>query len=290
MLLPSLYAVVVFGLVVLMTDLLGYAELIVNRGLGIGAVAQIAGLQLVPTLARTLPFAVLLGILVGLGRLSGDRELLALEASGLSPRQLARPGLIFALAATLLSLAMSVFAAPAAQTAVREEMIRLSEEKPGLALRPGLASRVGEWRIEARDVEEEGARLSNVLLFMPSLGETIFSQRGSIRSPDESNSKSIVLEDGLVLASGNERGSLLRFDRMETVLPELKPEEGVPIDVLGTMAFTRLLDGSRDDANPERARLMQIEAHRRLALGAAALPFGLLAIGLALSRRFTPAK
>ena len=72
MLLPSLYAVVVFGLVVLMTDLLGYAELIVNRGLGIGAVAQIAGLQLVPTLARTLPFAVLLGILVGLGRLLQD--------------------------------------------------------------------------------------------------------------------------------------------------------------------------------------------------------------------------
>jgi LPS export ABC transporter permease LptG len=285
MLLPSLYAVVVFGLVVLMTDLLGYAELIVNRGLGIGAVAQIAGLQLVPTLARTLPFAVLVGILVGLGRLSGDRELLALEASGLSPRQLAVPGLIFALAATVLSIGMSVVAAPAAQTAVRDEMIRLSEEKPGLSLRPGLASRVGEWRIEAREVEEDGARLANVLLFMPSLGETIFSQRGSIRSQESSGTKSIVLEDGLVLANGNERGSLLRFERMETVLPEIKPEEGVPVDVLGTLALTDLLEGSRNSENVTIARLMRIEAHRRLALGASALPFGLLAIGLALSRR-----
>ena len=33
MLLPSLYAAAAFGLVVLLTDLLGYAELIVNRGL-----------------------------------------------------------------------------------------------------------------------------------------------------------------------------------------------------------------------------------------------------------------
>ena len=56
---PSIYAVVAFGLVVLMTDLLGYTDLIVNRGLDAGEVAQIAGLQLVPTLARTLPFAVL---------------------------------------------------------------------------------------------------------------------------------------------------------------------------------------------------------------------------------------
>ena len=217
MLLPSFFAIVVFGLVVLMTDLLGYAELIVNRGLGLSAVAQIAGLQLVPTLARTLPFAVLVGILVGLGRLSGDRELLALETSGFSPRQLARPGLVFALAATLLSIGMSVFASPAAQTAVRQEMIRLSEEKPGLALRAGLASQVGDWRIEAREVEEEGARLASVLLFMPNLGETIFSQRGAILDGDRgaAGAKRIVLEDGLLLSNGTERSSLLRFERME---------------------------------------------------------------------------
>ena len=66
--------------------------------------------------------------------------------------------------------------------AVREEMIRLSEDKPGLALRPGLASQVGDWRIEAGVVEEEGARLAGVLLFMPTLGETVFSKAGSIRT------------------------------------------------------------------------------------------------------------
>ena len=75
MVLPSLFALGAFGLVVLLTDLLGYAELIVNKGLGPSQVAQIAVLQLIPTLARTLPFAVLVGSLVGLGRLSADREL-----------------------------------------------------------------------------------------------------------------------------------------------------------------------------------------------------------------------
>jgi len=96
--LPALFATAVFGLVVLLTDLVGYADLIVNRGLDVREVAHLAALQLIPTLARTLPFAVLVGTLVGLGRLSADRELLALEASGFSPRQLAFPGLLFALA------------------------------------------------------------------------------------------------------------------------------------------------------------------------------------------------
>jgi LPS export ABC transporter permease LptG len=285
MVLPSLYAVVAFGLVVLMTDLLGYAELIVNRGLGVGAVARIAGLQLVPTLARTLPFAVLVGILVGLGRLSGDREMLALEASGFSPRQLARPGLYFALTATLISMGLTVFAAPASQTAVRDEMIRLTEEKPGLSLRPGLASEIGEWRIEAREVERNGAVLGNVLLYMPSLGETIFAKKGSIWNDEASSQKTIVLENGLLLSNGSDRSSLLRFERMETLLPELEASAGVPVDIYETMSFDDLLVGADNADSPAAARLMRVEAHRRVALGAAALPFGLLAMGLALGRR-----
>ncbi len=285
MLLPSLYAALVFGLVVLMTDLLGYAELIVNRGLGSAAIARIAGYQLIPTLARTLPLAVLVGSLVGLGRLSADRELLALETIGFSPRQLARPGLYFALGAAGISILMSVVISPAAQRSVRDQLIRLMDEKPGLALQAGLASRVGDWRIEARKVEADGAQLTNVLLYMPNLGETIFSRRGAILT-GESEVKRIVLEDGLLLANGEHRASLLRFDRMETTLPALSPDRGISFDTYPMMPFSHLLEGARSEENPAAARRqMSIEAHRRVALGAAALPFGLLALGLALARR-----
>ena len=151
---PTLMALGAFGLVVLLTDLLGYAELIVNRGLGPGEVGEIALLQLVPTLARTLPFAVLVGSLVGLGRLSADRELLALETSGFSARQLARPGIYFALVATVFSLGLSLVASPASQREVRNRMIELSSENPGLALRAGLTTSLGGWRVEEEFVKQ----------------------------------------------------------------------------------------------------------------------------------------
>jgi len=290
MVLPSLFALAAFGLVVLLTDLLGYADLIVNRGLGSSEVAQIAALQLLPTLSRALPFAVLVGSLVGLGRLSADRELLALETSGFSARQLARPGLLFAFLATIFSIALTVVASPAAQRSVREKMIELSEEKPGLALRPGVATSLGGWRMEAREVEDEGARLSGVLLFMPNLGETVFSQRGAVLTDDLADGsarphKRLILEDGMVLSNGTERASLLRFDRMETELPEIEGETGVPVDLIATLPFREVVRDARELEDPVAARFARIEAHRRVALGAAALPFGLLAMGLALGRR-----
>jgi len=65
-------------------------------------------------------------------------------------------------------------------------------------------------KTEAREVEDDGAQLSGVLLYMPSLDETIFSKRGAILS-NGANAKRIVLEDGLILSNDTDRASLLRF-------------------------------------------------------------------------------
>ncbi|MEZ4279956.1 MAG: LptF/LptG family permease [Myxococcota bacterium] len=298
--LPALFATAAFGLVVLLTDLLGYADLIVNRGLDIGEVARIAGLQLIPTLARTLPFAVLVGTLVGLGRLAADRELLALEASGFSPRQLAFPGLLFTLVATGLSLYLSVFLSPDSQRAVRDRMLELTRDRPGLSLRAGMTTDLDGWRIEAREVDEAGEKLKGVLVYMPNLDETIFSNRGTIvdagtapgdpstraaGSSARERSRRIVLEDGLILFNSEDRASLLRFERLEASLPTIAPGKDVPVDLVTTLSFRQLVDTAREEGDNQRGRWYAGEAHRRIALGAAALPFGLLAMGLALGRR-----
>jgi len=294
--LPALFAAAVFGLVVLLTDLIGYADLIVNRGLDVWEVAGLAGLQLVPTLARTLPFAVLIGTLVGLGRLAADRELLALETCGFSPRQLAFPGLVFALVATALSLYLSAFLSPDSQRAARDRMLELTLERPGLSLRAGRASDLNGWRIEARKVDSTGEHLEGVLVYMPNLDETIFSKQGQIVETGRARAtpgsagppaptKKIVLEDGLILFNGEDRASLLRFERLETPLPETEPEKDVPVELVTTLPIGELFEVARLEGDNQRGRWHAGEAHRRIALGAATLPFGLLAMGLALGRR-----
>lgn len=63
---PTAIALVGLTALVLTKDLLGFSDLVINRGFGAAAVAWIAFYEIVPLVARTLPFTVLVGVLVGL--------------------------------------------------------------------------------------------------------------------------------------------------------------------------------------------------------------------------------
>lgn len=71
-------------------------------------------LALPPVLMLSIPFGVLVGILVGLGRMSSDNELIAMRSSGISSRVVAPPILVFASLAMLLSGACAVWLNPLA--------------------------------------------------------------------------------------------------------------------------------------------------------------------------------
>ena len=90
MVFPTLYTLGGLTLVILTRELIGYSELVINRGVSLGDVAALALYQMLPVLSQMLPFAVLVGGLVALGRLGADRELLMLEASGVSSPRVVR--------------------------------------------------------------------------------------------------------------------------------------------------------------------------------------------------------
>ena len=78
----------VFTFVFFVPQLVRLMDLIVRHSGGIGMVLLIFLCSLIPVLAFTIPMAVLVGVLIGLGRLSADSEIVALHASGISLRRL----------------------------------------------------------------------------------------------------------------------------------------------------------------------------------------------------------
>ena len=64
--------------------LLKLTEMVVNRGVSLADVASLIGYIMPAFLELTFPMAVLLGVLMGFGRMSGDRELIAARACGMS--------------------------------------------------------------------------------------------------------------------------------------------------------------------------------------------------------------
>jgi LPS export ABC transporter permease LptG len=281
---PTALAVAGFTLVVVIQDLLGYTDLVINRGLGLATVAWIAFYQTLPLAARTLPFALLVGALAGLGRLASDRELLALETSGLSPFELMAPVVVFSGVVFSLALGLSLGGAPIASRALDAMFEEISRERPGAAIRAGVVQRFGDWRLEVREASGRGDRMRGVQLWIPDVEETLFAVRGALQ-PGEGTSTEILLEQGSVLLSPRRNLRRIDFEKLTATLPSA--ERAIPRDPGAELAGARVAElralAHDRSADPARVQRAAIELERRWALPAAAAILGLLALPLLLA-------
>ena len=280
---PTALAVAGFTLVVVIQDLLGYTDLVINRGLGLGTVAWIAFYQTLPLAARTLPFALLVGSLAALGRLAADRELLALETSGFSPLELIAPVAAFSAVVFAITLGLFLVGAPVASRALDAMLDEISRERPGAAIRAGVIQQFGDWKLEVREASRRGDRVRGVQLWIPDLGETLFAVRGALQ-PGEGTSTEIQLEEGSVILSPRRNLRRIDFEKLTAVLPSA--ERAIPRDPGAALAGARTSElralARAPSADPVDARRAAIELERRWALPTAAGIFGLLALPLLL--------
>ena len=88
---PFFLALLIFTFLLVLPPVMDYLENLLAKGVTWGTAARILWTLLPQALGLTIPMAVLVGILIGLGRMSGDRESVALLACGVSPYRLLRP-------------------------------------------------------------------------------------------------------------------------------------------------------------------------------------------------------
>ncbi len=122
---PTLLGLLVFGVVLVMPLLLEAAELYIRRDLSVSLVGLYLALALPHILVLVIPMAVLLGVLVGIGRLAADSEITALRACGYSDRRLLVPVLTLGVVAAIGSGALFNFAVPAANYAQHQLNARI---------------------------------------------------------------------------------------------------------------------------------------------------------------------
>ena len=80
---PALLGLAIYTFVLLMNAIFDVAEFAIKKNLPITAVLKILALSLPQLLTLTIPMSVLLGVLIGVGRLSADSEIIAMRASGI---------------------------------------------------------------------------------------------------------------------------------------------------------------------------------------------------------------
>ena len=92
LLMPFGIGLLVFTFLFIIPEFMRYAEDYIAKGAPMSAVAQVIVALLPMALGLTIPMSLLMALLVAFGRLSADREFVALQACGVSPRRLLRPG------------------------------------------------------------------------------------------------------------------------------------------------------------------------------------------------------
>jgi LPS export ABC transporter permease LptG/LPS export ABC transporter permease LptF len=107
---PFLFALGVFTFLFAVQPALEKAQNLLAKGVDLGTVGFLLLTLLPQALGLALPMAFLAGLLMGLGRLSGDREAVALLACGVSPLRLLRPvmGLAVVVAAANMYVLMEL--------------------------------------------------------------------------------------------------------------------------------------------------------------------------------------
>jgi LPS export ABC transporter permease LptF/LPS export ABC transporter permease LptG len=278
----SLLGLAIFTFVFFVPQLVRLMELIVRHSSGAGSIGLLFLCSLTPVLAFTLPMATLVGVLIGLGRLSADSEITALNASGIGLRRLLVPVGMVAVGAGLLTLLVTLWLGPLSLRTFHDLEAQMLSAQAPFAVQPRVFDeRFPHLVLYVQDVEATAARWRGVFL---------------AESEAEAGSHLTLAEDAIVIA-GSDRsnfelhlgpGTTHEFDPKEPVHYNVTTfgSSDLPIQVSPAVSRTR---ANLSDAEQRTRDLLastgsassltaRTEFQRRLAFPAACLVFALLGV------------
>jgi len=178
----------VFTFVLLMNQMIRLMGLIINKGIGVGIVLRLFLYILPFSLTFTIPMSVLLAILATYGRLSSEGEAIALKTSGLSLYRIMVPGLLAGIAATLVTLWITISVQPSSTRALTTLIHRLFQTKAIMALQEGVFNTDYPGLIVYVDhLEERSDSLTGILIIdrrNPADQRIVIAQEGKMPGDD----------------------------------------------------------------------------------------------------------
>ncbi|MBF0370194.1 MAG: LPS export ABC transporter permease LptF [Magnetococcales bacterium] len=285
--LSTLIAVMVLTFVILLPQVLRLVDLWVNKGVSVSILGQMTLLVVPKFLMASLPMALLIGILLALGRLSQDSEIVVMKACGTSLYQIARPISILVLLVTALSLWLNWIGIPQSSrlfSSLKAAVVSTTT----LAIKPRTFNQaIPGLTIYVHEQDQGGKRLQGLLIHdnrNPDRPVTLTAQSGQLHLTADGES-ALFLEQGgrhQKLADGGFRQmNFATYDLELGVSLGLKFQKNEEkLDQLGVMGLAAMIR----EGDPEQTHKARLLWHRRLALPTATFILGLLAVPLGLQQ------
>jgi lipopolysaccharide export system permease protein len=279
-----------FTIILLMDRIFKLIELIIYGG-NIASIFMLLVFIAPSFLTFTIPTAVLLGILLTLGRLSGDSEIIAFKASGISLYQLFVPNLLFSIAAFLITSFLIFYGLPWGNQGFISALRVIAQSKPDIEIKERVFTSLKDFVVYVDKIPIRGKKMEGILIYDErdkGNANTIFAQEGYLINDPSSPELALKLLNGNIhrFESRTKAYQRIQFDAydLRIEIPTLDffrkklEEHEMSIDQIKKRIEEKKKKG-------EDITEQEVSLHRLYAIPFACIVFGLIGVPLGIQPR-----
>ena len=290
---PFILGLLIFTFILLTNRILKLMDLVVNKGVGLDEVIKLIVYLLPSFFMLTIPMSVLLAILITLGRLSADGELIAMKASGISLYQILPPFIALCVTGFLLTNMLSLLLLPQGNRAFRNQLFSLSKRHSEANLQERIFNDDFEGLIiYINEIPGQGKHMQGIVISdkreteVPSL---IIGEEGMIISDQNERKVTLRLFNGSIHRAANDsltyQKAIFKTYDMNLQLSNEESENDTEIKY-SEQSIAALLKLLTDRSKEKKSSIkIQTEIHKRFAFPFACVVLGLVGIPFGAYRR-----
>src|SRR5258705_8851199 len=290
-LLPFVIALLVFTFILIVPSMMQSREAFIDKGVPTMLVLRAMATLLPSSVALSIPSALLIGLLFAFGRLSADREFVAMQACGVSVAGLLWPVGLIAMVGWATTSYVMIEALPDANQAFRQIAFNVLAERAEGEVKPRVFfTEFPNLVIYVRDIPPEGG-WNDVFLADSSPGRTeaiYLVRHGRVALDAKKRTVEMVLEDGTRhVANPDGTYQVVKFARQvvsvspESVFPRQGPQRGDPELTI----FDLQVRASELETLGQSSHNQIMAIHRKFAIPVACLVFGVIGLALGATNR-----
>ena len=286
---PFIIILLVLTFVLLMGKIMQIMDLVINKGVNVFSIARIIVFLLPSFMLFTIPIALLIAILIAMGRLSADNEITAIKTSGISLMQIFYPVAIASLITFTLAVFISYFLVPQSNFATKRLLFNIAQQNASIGIKEKVFnSDFKDFLIYAEKIPVNQNYMEGVIISdNRMIGEqnTILAKRAILVSDSESMTVKLKLEDGSIHTVSSDLKNYRKIDftsyeinlDLSTALANLDESSKTSTE----MTVSELLEKmNKPGLDPAAIRELAIEVHKKFSIPLSCIFFGLLALPL----------
>jgi lipopolysaccharide export system permease protein len=288
-----LIGLMTFTVILLMDKIFRLIELIVNGGGNITSIFMLLIFVAPSFLTFTTPTAVLLGILLTLGRLSGDSEIIAFKASGISLYQLFIPIFLFSFTAFLFTSFLVFYGLPWGNRGFISTLYVIAQSKPDIEIKERVFNdRFKGIVVYVDKIPIQGKKMEGILIYDEREKEnvsTIFAEEGFLISNPSSQEVALKLLNGNIhrFEPRTKAYQKIKFDAYDLKIEIGKTiaaiERNLKEHEMSVAEIKRKIEESRKMG--EDTTDLEVSLHRLYAIPFASIVFSLIGVPLGIQPR-----